>query len=115
MFIDVTEIILTSKCSRGGGVLIAIHKSLFCKIISINVQSIEQLFVSISINHVNFIIGGVYFPPCSPAVSYEAYTITVDDLVNSYINHNFILCGDFKLPDIIWSNDSHGLVYSSTQ
>ncbi|KAL4153538.1 hypothetical protein QTP88_001371 [Uroleucon formosanum] len=101
---------LTSKCSRGDGVLIAIHKSLYSKIISINDQSIEQLFVCFSINHVNFIVGSVYFPPCSPAVSYEAYAITVENLVNSYINHNFILCGDFNLPDINWSNDSHGLV-----
>ncbi|KAL4148808.1 hypothetical protein QTP88_002960 [Uroleucon formosanum] len=54
-------------------------------------------------------VGSIYFPPCSPAVSYEAYAITVENLVNSYINHNFILCGDFNLPDINWSNDSHGL------
>jgi len=103
---------LTSSCSRGGGVLIAIHIDFLSKLIPISCNNIEHLFISFSINNEPFIVGVVYFHPSSLDISYANYTSTVEDLVNSFVNANFILCGDFNLPNIYWSNDNQGLVYS---
>lgn len=92
--------------------LIAIHKDFHSKIIPISYNNIEHLFISFSINNEPFIVRGVYFPPSSPNISYANYTSTVEDLVYSFVNAKFIFCGDFNLPNIHWSNNSHGLVYS---
>ncbi|XP_022161878.1 uncharacterized protein LOC111027769, partial [Myzus persicae] len=32
----------------------------------------------------------------------------------SFFLHIFLLCGDYNLPEISWSNDSHGLTYTSS-
>lgn len=68
---------LTSSCSRGGGVLIAIRKDFPSKIIPISCNNIEHLFISLSINNEPFIVGGVYFPPSSPDISYMRSTVLV--------------------------------------
>lgn len=101
---------LTSSCSRVGGVLSAIHIDFPSKIIPISCNNVEHLFISFSINNEPFIVGSVYFPPSSPDISYANYTSTIEDLVNLFVNSNFILCGDFNLPNIYLY--SHGLVYS---
>jgi len=39
---------------------------------------------------------------------------TVENLLSIYSDHLLIFCGDFNLPNVSWSNDNHGLIYSST-
>lgn len=75
---------------------------------------IEHLYIRCNINGKKFIIGGVYLPPNSPSIKYEMFTDTVEDLISKYLDHKFIICGDFNLPGISWSNDNDGLIYSTT-
>ena len=90
--------------------LIAIRRD----IPSISNQSIEQIFVQFTLKHTNFILGGVYLPPHSPIDSYTIHLPTVDELILNYSSHFFIICGDFNLPHITWSNDTNGLCYYSS-
>lgn len=64
---------LMSICTRGGGVLIAVHKDFHSQIISITNLNIGQMYVSFYYNNEKFIVGGVYLPPNSPIQSYDSY------------------------------------------
>jgi hypothetical protein len=105
---------LTSSCERGGGVLIAIHRDIPSFLHSPPFQPVEQLFVGFSLGSLNFIIGGVYLPPSSTDDSYSAHLSSVDHLLLKYPSYLFLFGGDYNLPDISWSNDRHGLCYSTT-
>ncbi|KAF0705893.1 Uncharacterized protein FWK35_00025383, partial [Aphis craccivora] len=52
----------TSMLSRGGGVLIAVRNNLQSKLIVIENNSIELLFVLLNISNLTIIIGSVYIP-----------------------------------------------------
>lgn len=65
------------------------------------------------INGRSFLVSGAYFPPNCSISSYKIFTNTLENLVSARSDHLFICCGDFNLPDIRWSNDNLGLVYSS--
>ncbi|KAE9524498.1 hypothetical protein AGLY_015086 [Aphis glycines] len=84
----------TSSYNRGGGVLVAIRKDL----------ASSPLFIpNISID--------VYIPPSSPVEHYNTHLNTIDFIVQKYPNHSLILTGDYNLPFISWSNDTHGLCF----
>ncbi|KAL4119340.1 hypothetical protein QTP88_012158 [Uroleucon formosanum] len=53
----------------------------------------------------------VYIPPSSPIELYTTHLNTIDFIVQKYLNHSFILTGDYNLPFISWSNDTHGLCF----
>lgn len=103
-----------SSCSRGGGVLIGTRTNLPIHIISDTNESIEHIFISFILNGKKFLVGGVYLPPNSSSSSYETFMSTVENLLSTYTDHTFIFCGDFNLPDVLWSNDNNGPIYSST-
>ena len=65
----------TSMLSRGGGVLIAIRNNLHSKLIVIENNSIELLFVLLNISNLTIIIGSVYIPNKSN-VKYKQYYYT---------------------------------------
>jgi len=39
---------------------------------------------------------------------------SVESVIQQHPNHTFVICGDFNLPEITWSNDSNGLIYTSS-
>lgn len=43
---------------------------------------------------------------------YESHASSVSILIDKYINHTIVICGDYNLPEIIWNNDYSGLLYS---
>ena len=93
----------TDRPSRGGGVLIAVHDSIF----SLSVPSpsnLEIVSVKLCVNNLDFILCTVYVPPNSS----ESYVLSVlhylSNLVCSY--SNCIIVGDFNFPDICWSSFS---------
>jgi len=49
----------TSVHTRGGGVLIAVKSSLFCREIKTYVDCVEQIFVDIHFDHKHLIVGAV--------------------------------------------------------
>lgn len=54
----------TSTCTRGGGVLIAVRRTLCPSLLCCAAQSVEQLFIKLSVSKKNILlIGGEYIPP----------------------------------------------------
>lgn len=104
---------LSSTSERGGGVLIAVRSDVPSFLLPTTVKSVEQLFVRFSLNSIHFILGCVYLPPHCSIDLYHAHLSTVDTLVLQYPTHTFVLCGDYNLPLISWSNDANGLCYTS--
>jgi len=106
--------LLTSNSNRGGGVIIAIRKDFQSFLIPSPNLSLEQLFVSLTFDFKTYIIGAVYLPPSSSPIIYENYSKSIDLIIDNFPRSTYIICGNFNLPEITWSNDVHGLSYSST-
>lgn len=45
---------------------------------------------------------------------YKSYTVSIDSIVWRYTDHVLICCCDFNLPEVSWSNDASGFLYSSS-
>ena len=89
---------------RGGGVLIAVKKSLTCELISTS-QTSETISVKIKLKgQKKLIICAVYRPP---DYSLEQSLEIVNEIRNIF-NRNkgakTFVCGDFNLPDVDWVN-----------
>lgn len=94
----------TSMLSRGGGVLIAVRNNLQSKLIVIENNSIELLFVLLNISNLTIIIGSVYIPNKSNENVYNSYFDYIETLYKKYQNAIFLLLGDFNLPSANFSN-----------
>ncbi|XP_031332835.1 uncharacterized protein LOC116163124 [Photinus pyralis] len=101
--------ILTSNLKRGGGVLIAVNKTLMSKLISTTVDNVEHIFVLVMFLGKCYIIGNVYIPPNSHSDVYDLHCTATENVLNRYPDHVLILCGDYNLPNIKWINDQYGL------
>lgn len=102
----------TSKLRRGGDTLIAVRKDIRISPTSTNV---EHLFVKFSTQNISFILSSVYIPPSNRFTLHESHVSSIQTIALDNTNSTFIFCGDFNLPDISWSNDNYGLLYSSHQ
>lgn len=89
---------LTSDRKRGGGVLIAVKRSITAELIETNDSDIEQIFIRVRCTENDIIIGCVYLPPLSPLDTYINHTDTVLFLKNKYPNCKIIILGDYNLP-----------------
>lgn len=94
----------TSPFLRGGGVLIAVHKSLVSSCLACT-QDIEQVFVSVGNGKNRIILGCVYFPPRSPRDAYISLGENLDKISDLY-NTEIHLFGDFNLPNAVWDSDN---------
>lgn len=101
---------LTSNCERGSGVLITVHKDIPSFLFPISVKSVEQLFFLFSLN---FIISCVHLPVLYFIDLYKANLSTIDTFLHQYPMYLFVICGDYALPHISWSNETYSLCYSS--
>ena len=97
----------TSVYKRGGGTLIAVHKSVVSKRLNVP-DDIEQTFVSVGSGDANLILGAVYFPPRSNTLSYVTLSNTLDRLSVDMPNSTICLFGDFNLPHSIWETGNLG-------
>lgn len=105
----------TSTKKRGGGVLMLTHTSLPAKIVKINFENVEQLYISFEYGNNKYIIGGVYIPPNSPIDLYATHCQTVEEIVSGSERSKFFIFGDYNLPDAIWFNDEFGVSVNSPQ
>uniref|UniRef100_A0A2S2QRB9 Endonuclease/exonuclease/phosphatase domain-containing protein n=1 Tax=Sipha flava TaxID=143950 RepID=A0A2S2QRB9_9HEMI len=64
-------------------------------------------------NNINYVVCSVYFPPNCPLSAYESFISAVQSVLLLHPECVFIFCGDFNLPDIMWSNDDFGLLYNT--
>lgn len=92
---------------NGGGVVIAVRKSLCPTDVSIVLNgSTEQTWVKLCLPNKNIFIGAVYIPPLSHSSSYDQFIVDVKGIVDSmYPQDDIFICGDFNLPDIQWVPD----------
>ena len=93
---------------RGGGVLIAVSKTLKssnidCKLFQHDSILSDELYIKVTIDKNKFIIGTTYIPPNSPLLIYERHAENIDNISKLYSDHKLIISGDFNLSKISWS------------
>lgn len=100
----------TSTCIKQGGVLIAVKKSINCRLLHTPVDTVEHLFVLLIFNGRKVVIGNAYIPPNSPLQKYEEFCSSVSHILSeNYVeNVDVLLCGDFNRPGVLWINDPEG-------
>nr|CAI5846351.1 unnamed protein product [Callosobruchus analis] len=94
---------------RGGGVMIAVKKSLAGKHVVVPDNDLEQVFIQVKSSFGHILFGAVYIPPSSDTDVYVRCTSSVDYILNEYTNSRLCLLGDFNIPDAIWCNDDFGI------
>lgn len=107
---------MTSKKQRGGGVLIAVKKSIHSEIVKINNNPIETLFIIIKFKSQKIVLNCTYIPPQSPHDVYEKYTNLLDDILSRYNDDKKIIFADFNLPHLSWhssESDTFLIPYNS--
>lgn len=95
----------TSEYTRGGGVLIAVKSSFFSRLIDTSDSSVEQLFIVLHAGSSRIVIGAVYIPPGASVDIYEAHCRSVIDIWSVYTDANFVIAGDYNLPNTSWKHD----------
>jgi hypothetical protein len=95
----------TSDKNDGGGVLIAVNKQFSSLEVILENSSIEMVCVKISLNGKWTYIFNVYIPPDATV---EKYNVCIENLETLLANvdpdDQFLIMGDFNLPDIKWKN-----------
>ena len=90
-------------CVRGGGVLCAVLNSFSSTVLTTNkFPSYDDIWIQVRMPRVNLVVGCVYFPPASQLEAYQRFCDTAERLRNKYDESNFILMGDFNLPNVNW-------------
>ena len=87
------------KIVKGGGVLIAIAKSLKSSAIS-NIQTsntvIDELYVKVKLkNNIKYVFGVVYIPPYAVVKDYQIHIENAEKISYQFKDHKFIYCGDY--------------------
>ena len=96
----------TSRNSRGGGVLIAVKKSLSVYPIIVGWSDIEQLFVRVRLHNNKYLtLGATYIPPASQSTTYASHVDSIMEVYHRYNDDCFALFGDYNLPHAVWFND----------
>ncbi|KAF0742962.1 DDE Tnp4 domain-containing protein [Aphis craccivora] len=60
-----------------------------------------------------FVLCSLYIPPSTPVIVYDSFISAAQSVIDFHTGCLFIICGDFNFPDISWSNDDFGLIYST--
>ena len=87
------------RCTRGGGVLIALEESIPSSIIP-SPSNLEVISVRIELN-VPISLCTVYIPPTPSDLYIDSLLSYLADFISS--SEHVIIVGDFNLPDINWS------------
>ena len=97
---------LVSGKSDGGGVLLAVRDVFSAECVPkwCNTNSIiEDLWVSVALRGgKKLFICTVYIPPYATINNYLQFLSKLDDLITKNINNDFLLLGDFNLPNLNW-------------
>lgn len=76
--------------------------------LSLQNNSIEQLFVKINLKSFPLIIGSVYIPPRSCIEHYNVHINVIDNIMYNNSNSKILIVGDYNLPNVKWtSNNKH--------
>ena len=94
----------TATCTRGDGTLIAVLKNLTSKLLASATSLQESLFVQVKFPNSSLISGSSYITRPTTIQSYLNNANLVTEIYTKYPDSNYILLGDFNLPNISWSN-----------
>lgn len=100
---------ITNKKTRGG-VIIAVRSCHRSSLLLSSATCFEQLFVQVILDKRRILVGGTYFIPASSESVYTEYIDTLNMLVSKYTFDDFLLTGDFNLPDCTWNYTNNHLV-----
>ncbi|XP_055632797.1 uncharacterized protein LOC129773228 [Toxorhynchites rutilus septentrionalis] len=95
---------LTSTKKRSGGVLIAVKDTIPSSLIPTNVDSIEHVWVSLSMSQCKLVIGAVYIPP-DKASDVQLSNLHIDcmESVVLHSGHDSVaVFGDYNRPGLRW-------------
>ena len=108
--------VFNSVKKTGGGVLLAIRKSIISSELHLKSQSFEQVSVKMNFGDKNIFIGLIYFPPNSVFAKYNDYINEIQDFIlTSTLSTTFddiIILGDFNLAGYEWNRNKN---YSFSQ
>lgn len=97
----------TSNKGIGGGVLLAVKKSILAYKVATKCKSIESVYVAIRIKGCQLVVGNVYLPPKCSMETISNFIEELDEVRSHFSNSEILLCGDFNLRNLIWQTDLH--------
>jgi hypothetical protein len=101
---------------RGGGVLIAVKRSLqseLCiELCESNNNCYDSVGVKLKLDSTNYHINAVYMPPSTPSNIFLSYCDYIESL-NDLLSGNLMIVGDFNLPEI--DSSTYNLSFGSTK
>lgn len=86
----------------GGGVLIAVADGIVSNVVDV-LTDLEMLWVSVTVNYKQLILGVCYRPPNASSSFCEQLHDSVNAIVSRFPTSQIILLGDFNYPSIKWS------------
>lgn len=88
-------------------------QTLICNVVYVNYANLTFPIsvLIISLCKLCFLFCRSYIPPQCPLTLYEQYIANIDIVLCKYPDHISIFCGDFKLPNVSWSNDDNRLLF----
>ena len=92
----------TSVHSRGGGVLIAVSKTLLSSVIGVSSSRVEQLFIRVNMGPGSLIPRAVYIPPASNPSIYRDHGLCINDILFRYSTDKVLLLDDYNVARISW-------------
>lgn len=88
---------------RGGGVLVAVRDTIPSSRIMCESADFDQLFVKLTDS--NICLGSAYFPPRSNSDQFAKHCNDVNSIEAQLLPNNFILVGDYNLPEVNWLSE----------
>ena len=105
------------ETKRGGGVIIAIKRSLTSSAIDITsnydeISCVEEVYVTVCFGDVKYLLSALYMPPYATDFDYLVHIENIENIIGRFRDHKLIICGDFNLPKVCWYYQD-GLRYST--
>ena len=91
---------------KGGGSLIAVHKTLTSKLLSKIDNDQESLFVQIKFKHSTLVVGCSYITKPATLAAYQNNAQHIEYLFSKYPDNHFALFGDYNLHHTNWNASS---------
>ena len=96
---------------RGGGVFIAVKRSVTAELIPLNDSGLEQIFVKIKGFGHDIIIGYVYVPPYSRVEVYYIHLSAITYIKNAFANSKLLIFGDYNICSSLPQLECHSLLH----
>ena len=104
LLLDDYDIFRRDRPTKGGGVMIAVKKSLNCEQVS-SAKDSETIFCKVKLKGKKpLILGSVYRPPAYNLDQSQKITAEIQSVMTKFKGAVFWIGGDFNLPDISWKN-----------